>query len=128
MSRGLGRRERGLLAEIEEEEVVPVTWPSMTPAEQAARRRAAYSLERKGLALLRMLPGEGGERRRLCLMPADVLAPVQRKVQGRDGRMYRGEFGRIEYGCRRPPTYGCKPPLEWSRAVSVDRSAASTSR
>lgn len=54
MSRGLGKVERELLEEISTGEGrTIVATPGLTPAESEARRRAARSLDRKGLACLR---------------------------------------------------------------------------
>ncbi|NMM97044.1 cobalt ABC transporter ATP-binding protein [Bifidobacterium sp. DSM 109960] len=72
MSRGLGRIERELLEEISTGEGrTIVATPGLTPAESEARRRAARSLDRKGLACLR-----AGRRytRRSLLMTARAAA------------------------------------------------------
>lgn len=71
MSRGLGRTERALLEELEAMDgLVTVTGPGMSESELASRRRAAKSLDGKGLAALRTV--RIGGRPRAVLMPAEM--------------------------------------------------------
>lgn len=56
MSRGLGKTERNLLTELAEGNgIVILAMPGMTRSEAESRKRAARSLERKGLAMQRKM-------------------------------------------------------------------------
>lgn len=57
MSRGLGKVERELLDELERTGMVTVAPRELSAAEKEARRRAARSLDRKGLAAVRQNRG-----------------------------------------------------------------------
>lgn len=71
MSRGLGRTERALLDELRDRDgTITVTSPDMSAAIRASRRRAAKSLDGKGLAAMRTI--RIGGRARTVLMPVEL--------------------------------------------------------
>lgn len=71
MSRGLGKTERALLDELSDRDgTITVTSPDMSEAELASRRRAAKSLDGKGLAAMRTI--RIGGRARTVLMPTEL--------------------------------------------------------
>ncbi len=76
MSRGLGKVEQELLHEIkinpEGRTVVALSGTDPTKAE--ARRRAARSLDRKGLAVLRKTEAKGFLRSKSLLLSAEAAA------------------------------------------------------
>lgn len=88
MSRGLGRVEQGLLHEIEinPEGRTVVALSGTDPTKAEARRRAARSLNRKGLAVLRRTEANGVLRSKSLLLSAEAAAEwddreARRKVE-----------------------------------------------
>lgn len=77
MSRGLGKVERELLAEIGEHGTyVPVTKPDWGASRNEARRRAARSLEAKGLVGVYMV--KGNRRRHMVACAPEHIEDMRR--------------------------------------------------
>jgi hypothetical protein len=87
MSRGPGIWQRAILDRVNAGKVVILTGPEQTHAEQNAIRRAAYTLERRGLVKITSWNVDG--RPRLVANPPGMKAPEPRIVTGVDGKRYR---------------------------------------
>ena len=113
MSRGLGRVEKELLEEISTGEGrTLVAAAGLTPAESEARRRAARSLDRKGLACLRS--SRRGTRKSILMTAraaakwdAEVGRVALEKAQDRQDEARRDEMAafhmiRMAQGSKEP--------------------------
>lgn len=87
MSRGPGIWQRQILERIEAGQVVILTAPEHTHAEQNAIRRAANTLARAGRVQVVSHVIEG--RARLVVCPPDMPVPAQQLITGLDGKTYR---------------------------------------
>ena len=91
MSRGLGRVEQELLHEIEinPEGRTVVVLSGTDPTKAEARRRAARSLDRKGLAVLRRTEATGVLRSKSLLLSAKAAAEWDDKESSRKAEKAR---------------------------------------
>lgn len=87
MSRGPGIWQRQILERVAEGQVVILTAPEHTHAEQNAIRRAARTLEAQGK--LKVVSHRIDGVPRLAACPVDMPTPEQRHVTGLDGKRYQ---------------------------------------
>lgn len=94
MSRGLGKKEREILHEINEHGMLLINDPRQTTSETSSRHRAAKSLERKGLIGI-IQSTTGGRTRNIALTVKDAER-VRQNEQRRETRKMQEEYLRLQ--------------------------------